>query len=87
MRIEELVNYFRYSYPRPSGEHPFSILTEVSEAPWQPEHQLVMIGLRGLELEEREVPRRNLTFLLDVSGSMQSCRRPRVPSAASSTTP
>ena len=46
VRIEELVNYFRYDYPQPKGGQPFSIVTEVSEAPWRPEHQLVMIGLQ-----------------------------------------
>jgi Ca-activated chloride channel family protein len=41
VRIEELINYFDYDYPDPTGEHPFSINTEVSAAPWNPEHRLV----------------------------------------------
>jgi Ca-activated chloride channel family protein len=73
VRIEELVNYFRYDYPPAAdAEHPFSLISEVTEAPWKPEHRLLMIGLRGRDIPERDVPARNLVFLLDVSGSMQS---------------
>jgi len=70
VRIEEMVNYFDYSYPRPRGEHPFAVVTEVSTAPWNPSHKLVHIGLQGKILDA--VPPSNLVFLLDVSGSMNS---------------
>jgi Ca-activated chloride channel family protein len=72
VRIEELVNYFRYDYPEPEGDAPFSISTEVGRCPWKPEHRLVLVGLRGRSLDEESLPPRNLTFLLDVSGSMSS---------------
>ncbi len=73
VRIEELVNYFRYDYPAPgaAAEHPFSVISEVTAAPWKPEHQLLMIGLHGRDIPVADVPPRNLVFLLDVSGSMQ----------------
>jgi len=70
VRIEELVNYFDYDYPDPTGEHPFSITTEVSAAPWNPAHRLVQVGLQGRRMERRELPPGNLVFLIDVSGSM-----------------
>jgi len=70
VRIEELINYFRYSYPQPSGDAPFSITTELAECPWNPQHRLALIGLQGRELADEDVPARNLVFLLDVSGSM-----------------
>jgi Ca-activated chloride channel family protein len=70
VRIEELVNYFRYDYPEPRGETPFSVTTEVAPCPWRPEYRLVLIGLRGRSLEQHALPPRRLTFLLDVSGSM-----------------
>lgn len=70
VRIEELVNYFRYDYAQPRGEAPFSVTTEVARSPWKPEHRLVLIGLQGRSLEEKPLPPRNLVFLLDVSGSM-----------------
>jgi len=70
VRTEEMLNYFTYDYPQPVGEHPFSVTTEVSDCPWQPGHQLVMIGLQGKNLATEELPPGNLVFLIDVSGSM-----------------
>ena len=70
VRIEELVNYFRYEYPQPTGQAPFSVTSEVGEAPWNAKHRLVHIGLQGKEMARGELPPQNLVFLLDVSGSM-----------------
>ncbi len=70
VRIEEMVNYFSYDYPAPEGEHPFSIITEGSESPWNSEHKLVHIGIKGQEIATENLPASNLVFLLDVSGSM-----------------
>ena len=72
VRIEEMINYFVYDYPEPDGDYPFSITTEVGAAPWNPDHQLVHIGLQGQRLRGDEQPANNLVFLLDVSGSMSS---------------
>ncbi len=72
VRIEELVNYFEYDYPDPEGEHPFAVVTEVSECPWAPDHRLVHIGLQGERIDTRDLPPSNLVFLMDVSGSMNS---------------
>ena len=70
VRIEEIVNYFKYDYPQPEGDDPFSITTEVSKCPWNKSHQLVHIGLQGKELQMDVRPKNNLVFLIDVSGSM-----------------
>jgi Ca-activated chloride channel homolog len=70
VRIEELVNYFPYEYREPEKDAPFAVHTEVSAAPWNVEHRLVHIGLQGRRIEQRDMPARNLVFLLDVSGSM-----------------
>ena len=70
VRIEELVNYFSYDYPQPVGDAPFSVTTEISEAPWNPQHRLVHIGLQGKRIPMESMPPANLVFLLDVSGSM-----------------
>ena len=72
VRIEELVNYFDYAYPDPQSNHPFEVVTEVSECPWAPEHRLVHIGLQGERIDTADLPPSNLVFLLDVSGSMNS---------------
>ncbi len=72
VRVEELINYFRYDYPEPIGPHPFSITTEVGPSPWNSNNKLLRIGLKGRSLKKGAMPRRNLVFLLDVSGSMSS---------------
>ncbi|HYF68200.1 MAG TPA: von Willebrand factor type A domain-containing protein [Ohtaekwangia sp.] len=69
VRIEEFVNYFTYDYPQPK-EHPFSINTEISTAPWNSKHRLVQIGLQGKTIPMNDLPASNLVFLIDVSGSM-----------------
>ncbi|MBK7874293.1 MAG: VWA domain-containing protein [Planctomycetes bacterium] len=70
VRIEELVNYFRYDYPKPDGEAPFSVTTRVATAPWAPTHKLVQIGLHGRDIDVAKREPSNLVFLIDVSGSM-----------------
>ena len=70
VRIEEMINYFDYSYPQPAGTDPFSVNTEIAACPWNAQHQLVHIGLQGKEIALSNLPASNLVFLIDVSGSM-----------------
>jgi Ca-activated chloride channel family protein len=70
VRIEELLNYFRYAYPAPTGNAPFSITTEVGPSPWNPKFKLARIGIQTRPIADASVPPRNLVFLIDVSGSM-----------------
>ena len=75
VRVEEMVNFFKYQYPQPQTEHPFSINTEYSECPWNTNNKLVRIGLQGKNIESENLPASNLVFLIDVSGSMDSPNR------------
>ena len=70
VRFEEMVNYFEYEYPQPSGNEPFSVQTEYTDCPWKAGHQIVHIGIRGRKISIDNMPANNLVFLLDVSGSM-----------------
>ncbi|WP_417786205.1 YfbK domain-containing protein [Tenacibaculum sp.] len=70
VKVEEMINYFDYNYPQPKGKHPFSITTEIITTPWNKNTQLVRIGLKGKEYKQENLPASNLTFLIDVSGSM-----------------
>jgi Ca-activated chloride channel family protein len=70
VRIEEMLNYFSYDYPRASGSDPFSITTEVGAAPWNPDHLLLRVGVKAVEKNVAAMPPANLVFLVDVSGSM-----------------
>ena len=70
VRIEELINYFPYDYPLPSGrDTPFATQVTVLPAPWNSSTRLMHIGIRGFELMGPR-PRANLVFLIDTSGSM-----------------
>ena len=75
VRIEEMINYFHYEYPQPKNDQPFSINTEVSDAPWNKDHKLVLVGLQGKKIPTENLPASNLVFLIDVSGSMQGPNR------------
>ena len=71
VRTEEMLNYFRYDYPRPEDRtRPFSVTADMSLSPWNPDTRLLRIGLRGYDVVGRERPAANLVFLVDVSGSM-----------------
>jgi len=72
VRIEEMINYFRYDYPAPKGEHPFSVYTELAVCPWNSDHYLLHVGLRGKNIDKESLPASNLVFLIDVSGSMNT---------------
>lgn len=82
VRVEEMINYFRYDYPAPDSRHPVSITTELADAPWHPGHKLLRIGLQTRRIPMEALPPNNLVFLLDVSGSMHAANKlPLVKSA------
>lgn len=70
VRLEELINYFHYDLPAAPKGQPFSITTEVGASPFNTNYQIVRIGLQTTAIDDAKVPARNLTFLIDVSGSM-----------------
>ena len=72
VRIEEIVNYFPYSYPLPQDGRPFAVHTQPVDSPWQPEAKLVKIGIQAQDTAKKNLPPANLVFLVDVSGSMNS---------------
>ena len=73
VRLEEMVNYFPYEYPVPEDTtQPFATSVTVLDAPWRPGNKLLHIGIQGYDLPTTALPRSNLVFLLDVSGSMNN---------------
>ena len=71
VRIEEMVNYFDYNYPLPDNKaQPFRPSVHLVQTPWNPDTQIVHIGIKGFDIARAERPPANLVFLLDVSGSM-----------------
>jgi Ca-activated chloride channel homolog len=75
VRLEEMLNYFTYDYPTPTGDAPISATIEVSACPWASNHELARIGLQAKRIDAEHMPPRNLVFLLDVSGSMEPANR------------
>jgi Ca-activated chloride channel family protein len=76
VRVEEMINYFPYDYPRPeTAETPFQSTVTVMPAPWKPTNKLIHIGIKGYDIVPTERPRANLVFLIDISGSMQPADR------------
>ena len=75
VRVEEMINYFKYNYPQPSVNEPFSIYTEYNDCAWNPQHKILKIGLQGKNLVEKNLPSSNLVFLIDISGSMNAANK------------
>lgn len=47
VRVEEMINYFKYDLAGPKDNEPVAIHTELSSAPWNPKHHLLRIGLKA----------------------------------------
>lgn len=75
VRIEEMINYFKYDLREPAPGKPVAIQAEVTTAPWNPKHQLVRIALKAKQVDNAKLPPSNLVFLIDVSGSMESVNK------------
>jgi Ca-activated chloride channel family protein len=74
VRIEEMINYFSYDYPKGCSDHPITANIEAAAAPWNPDHRLVRIGIKAKDVQVGYKPC-NLVFLIDVSGSMEPAER------------
>lgn len=72
VRIEEMVNFFKYNYPPPTNNDPFAVHTEYFDAPWNDRHKLLRVALQAKDIPAASLPPSNIVFLLDVSGSMDA---------------
>ncbi|MFM9942510.1 MAG: von Willebrand factor type A domain-containing protein [Hyphomicrobiaceae bacterium] len=71
VRVEEMINYFPYNYPRPeTADAPFRPTVTVMPSPWNADNRLVHIAIKGYDLKTADRPRANLVLLVDISGSM-----------------
>ncbi len=70
VRLEEFVNYFRYNYAEPDNGDPLAVHCEMAVCPWNQKHKLARIALQAKRVAKDKIPPCNLTFLIDVSGSM-----------------
>ncbi|MDQ3704660.1 MAG: VWA domain-containing protein [Chloroflexota bacterium] len=75
VRVEEFVNYFDYSYPPPQVDV-FGIYVDSAPSPFgQGTNQIVRVGIQGQHIEASNRKDAVLTFVIDVSGSMQEPNR------------
>ena len=63
VRIEEMINYFKYDYKSPEGDVPFSVTTELSDCPWNPQNQLMLIGIQAKEIDFDNRPMSNFFWM------------------------
>ncbi len=70
VRVEEMINYFRYDYPQPQGREAFAAWSAVAPSPWNAGREVLQVALTGRDIDRRRRPPLNLVFLVDVSGSM-----------------
>ena len=75
VRIEELINYFSYDDPAPTGDDPLAVSLEAAASPWHADRLVVRIGLKAKDIGRGERPAGNLVFLVDVSGSMSAANK------------
>jgi Ca-activated chloride channel family protein len=70
VRVEELLNYFSWHTPKPTGDQLMSGNIELSVCPWNGQHRLARIVLQARKIPAETRPPVNLVFLIDVSSSM-----------------
>ena len=75
VRIEECINAFDYAYAKPEGDKAFAVHSTLATCPWNEQHMLLKVGIKGREISAAQRPASNLVFLIDVSGSMQDSRK------------
>ncbi|WP_170971157.1 vWA domain-containing protein [Ilyomonas limi] len=77
VRIEEMLNYFDLNTIKqaPTNNTSFLCKTQVTSCPWNADNQLLFIQLLAPKLNLKAIPPAHLTFLIDVSGSMDKDNR------------
>lgn len=71
VNIEQMLNYFNYSYVNDSDEQLQSFL-ELGDCPWNKDSKLLSVAIKAKDYEINSNVQNNFVFLLDVSGSMYS---------------
>ncbi len=72
VRPEEFINYFSYDLKPAGRRDKFGVTTEVAPCPWNEDHELLFVGVKAEDKLDGDIPKSNLVFLIDVSGSMAS---------------
>jgi len=70
VKIEEMLNYFNFSYEEPGGKDVFHCSSQIVSCPWNSAHRLVAIRVCARKVDIGSRPPCNLVLLVDASGSM-----------------
>lgn len=77
VRVEEYVNYFDQGYDNPPNHQAFGIYIDGGPSPFtQTErYDMLRVGIQGYQVDEEDRKDAALTFVIDVSGSMDMDNR------------
>jgi Ca-activated chloride channel homolog len=77
VRVEEYVNYFDHGYPLPPPHQAFGIYMDGGPSPFtQTErYDMLRIGIQGYDVADEDRKDAALTFVIDISGSMDMDNR------------
>ncbi len=77
VRVEEYVNYFEQGYPYPPAHQAFGIYIDGAPSPFteSERYHMLRVGIQGYDVSERERKDVSLTFVIDISGSMDMDNR------------
>ncbi len=75
LRIEEMINYFPYDYDVDFKDHPVAIKVDQAESIWNKDRKIVRVAMKSDSPSNLTNARKNLVFLMDVSGSMHSPKK------------
>ena len=77
VRVEEYVNYFGQGFPRPPAHQAFGINIDGAPSPFSEteRYSMLRVGIQGYDVPDSERKDVSLTFVIDVSGSMDMDNR------------
>jgi Ca-activated chloride channel family protein len=85
VRVEEYVNYFEQGYPNPPAHQAFGISIDGAPSPFHElrtppnneteRYSMLRVGIQGYDVPDSERKDVSLTFVIDVSGSMDMDNR------------
>jgi Ca-activated chloride channel family protein len=77
VRVEEYINYFDQGYPLPYAHQAFGIYIDGAPSPFNEteRYSMLRVGIQGYDVSDSERKDVSLTFVIDVSGSMDMDNR------------
>jgi len=77
VRVEEYVNYFDNGYASPPAHQAFGIYVDGGPSPFTEteRYEMMRVGIQGYEVDDEDRKDAALTFVIDVSGSMDMDNR------------